>query len=121
MTRSSITGQIKALSMIVAIEGLIPDRRARSVENKPVSPPPQIHQSAWRRQQQETTGRLQEDRLDDPPAEPAPVSAANASDSGSDPSPVVDQGEPASASRLSIAETQSRYTSLVPDAFDRGR
>jgi hypothetical protein len=28
MTRGSITGQVKALSMIVAMEGLIPDRRA---------------------------------------------------------------------------------------------
>lgn len=28
MTRSSITGQVKALSMIVAIQGLIPDYRA---------------------------------------------------------------------------------------------
>jgi hypothetical protein len=28
MTRGNITGQLKALSIIVAIEGLIPDRRA---------------------------------------------------------------------------------------------
>jgi hypothetical protein len=35
ITRGSLTGQVKALQMIVAIEGLIPDRRARSVDNKP--------------------------------------------------------------------------------------
>jgi hypothetical protein len=34
MTRGSITGQVKALSMIIAIEGLIPDRRAASAQNK---------------------------------------------------------------------------------------
>jgi hypothetical protein len=42
LTRGSITGQIKAISMIVAIEGLIPDRRTVSAQNKsaplPVSP-----------------------------------------------------------------------------------
>jgi hypothetical protein len=44
-TRSSMSAQIKALSMIVAIEGLIPDRnadrRAGSAQNK--SAPPPVH------------------------------------------------------------------------------
>jgi hypothetical protein len=40
MTRGSITGQVKAISMIVAIEGLIPDRRAGSAENKSAPPLP---------------------------------------------------------------------------------
>ena len=39
MTRGSITGQVKALSMIIAIEGLIPDRRAAAAQNKPVPHP----------------------------------------------------------------------------------
>ena len=41
MTRGSITGQVKAISMIVAIEGLIPDRRARFLreEIRPSAPP----------------------------------------------------------------------------------
>jgi hypothetical protein len=42
-TRNSMSAQIKALSMIVAIEGLIPDRntdrRPGSVQNKSVAPP----------------------------------------------------------------------------------
>jgi hypothetical protein len=48
MTRGSITGQVKALSMIVAIEGLIPDRRAGSSEKKSVPSPtnPEIHTAA---------------------------------------------------------------------------
>jgi hypothetical protein len=57
MTRGSITGQVKALSMIVAIEGLIPDRRATSSPEKKSAPPPvhaEIYASAWRREQQAT-------------------------------------------------------------------
>ena len=44
MTRGSITGQVKALAMITAIEGLIPDRRTVSAHNKSASAPvpPQI-------------------------------------------------------------------------------
>jgi hypothetical protein len=44
MTRGSITGQVKALSMIVAMQGLIPDRRAGSSEK--ASAPPQIYAAA---------------------------------------------------------------------------
>src|ERR1700677_4606493 len=56
MTRGSITGQVKVLSMIVAIEGVIPDRRANSAESKPVPlPPPKIYQSEWLREQQKQT------------------------------------------------------------------
>jgi hypothetical protein len=43
MTRNSMSAQMKALSMIVAIEGLIPnrndDRRAGSAQNKSAPPP----------------------------------------------------------------------------------
>jgi hypothetical protein len=41
LTRDSITGQVKALSMIIAIEGLIPDRRSVSAQSK--SGPPPVH------------------------------------------------------------------------------
>jgi hypothetical protein len=41
LTRGSITGQVKAISMIVAIEGLIPDRRARSSEKNSFPSPTQ--------------------------------------------------------------------------------
>ena len=63
MTRNSMSAQIKALSMIVAIEGLIPsgtnDRRAGAAQNKPAPPPvpQQVDASAsLRGQQRETTG-----------------------------------------------------------------
>ena len=54
MTRGSISGQVKAISMIVAIEGLIPDRRAGSKDNQSAPPPPQpdIYPAAWLRRQQ---------------------------------------------------------------------
>jgi len=54
MTRGSITGQVKALSMIVAIESLIPDRRLSPPATQPTAPPveAQIYASQWRRKQQ---------------------------------------------------------------------
>jgi hypothetical protein len=39
MTRGSITGQVKAIQMIVAIEGMIPDRRAGSAKTNSVPAP----------------------------------------------------------------------------------
>ena len=59
VTRGSITGQIKALSMIVAIEGLIPsatknDRRLSPSQTQPAAPPvkAQIYKAEWLRKQQ---------------------------------------------------------------------
>jgi hypothetical protein len=53
ITRGSITGQVKAVSMIIAIEGLIPDRRAASARNKPAPPPvtADIYEAEWLRNQ----------------------------------------------------------------------
>jgi hypothetical protein len=57
-TRGSIAGQVKALAMIVAIEGLIPsgtmnDRRLSPSGTQPAAPPvkAQIYESEWRRRQ----------------------------------------------------------------------
>src|SRR5579859_6859630 len=51
VTRGSITGQVKAISMIVAIEGLIPDRRAsRDNQSAPPPPEPDIYKSKWLRE-----------------------------------------------------------------------
>jgi hypothetical protein len=63
MTRGSITGQVKAISMIVAIEGLIPDRRAGSAENKSAPPLPraEIYPAAWPGRQQEENSDAQPD------------------------------------------------------------
>src|SRR5713101_7977219 len=53
-TRGSIAGQIKAMSMIVAIEGLIPDRRFSPPTAQPAAPPvdPDIYPAEWLRKQQ---------------------------------------------------------------------
>jgi hypothetical protein len=53
-TRGIIAGQIKALSMIVAIEGLIPDRRFSPTATQPAAPPvePDIYKAEWLRKQQ---------------------------------------------------------------------
>ena len=62
-TRGSMAGQIKALAMIVAIEGLIPsrtmnDRRISPSETQPAVPPvkAQIYNSEWLRKQQHQPG-----------------------------------------------------------------
>src|SRR5271168_5093527 len=55
MTRGSVTGQVKALSMIVAMQNFIPNRLATSSEKKsPPAPAPEIYASAWLRKQQAT-------------------------------------------------------------------
>jgi hypothetical protein len=53
-TRNGMSAQVKALSMIIAIEGLIPDRRAGSAQSKPVPAPvnPPFYVSEWMRTQQ---------------------------------------------------------------------
>jgi hypothetical protein len=55
LTRGIIAGQIRALSMIVAIEGLIPDRRVSPTETQPTAPPvqAQFYKSQWLREQQQ--------------------------------------------------------------------
>ena len=106
MTRNSASAQIKALSMIVAIEGLISDRRAGSSDKKSASPPavPQIDIAAWFREQQgKATGPdLVPD--EDGPGVPHPPSAA-AVDAPSDPGPDVDSSEFVFARPFSSAGT----------------
>ena len=111
ITRGSITGQVKAMSMIVAIEGLIPDRRAGSAE-KPPPTKAQIYEAEWHREQREKAAALQpnpaldqkdeeEDGLGAPEAEPAP---------GPDPS------ESTFANDSSLTETEwPPYAAFPPD------
>jgi hypothetical protein len=70
-TRNSMSAQVKAISMIVAIEGLIPDRhsarRAVSAQNEPAPPPvhPGFYKAEWLRNQQNGVAA-------DPQPSPAP-------------------------------------------------
>jgi hypothetical protein len=73
VTRGSVTGQVKALSMIVAMENFIPDRRAVSAEKKSAPAPvnAQIYASAWRRGQQAKA--IDPQQTPAPPVPPAPA------------------------------------------------
>jgi hypothetical protein len=71
-TRGSIAGQIKALSMIVAIEGFIPDRRLSPPATQPVATPhnAQIDDSGWRPKDQPAAAEQPADPPASAPAEP---------------------------------------------------
>jgi hypothetical protein len=58
-TRGSIAGQMKALAMIAAIEGLIPDRRLSPFRAQPAAPSVEvdIYEAEWlRKQKQQSAG-----------------------------------------------------------------
>jgi hypothetical protein len=82
-TRNGMSAQVKALSMIIAIEGLIPDRRAVAAQSKPAPAPlnPPFYVSEWMRNQQN------EESVDPQPQEAAsePQSAPGGTD---DPPPI---------------------------------
>jgi hypothetical protein len=73
MTRGSITGQVKAISMIVAMQNFIPGRQAVSEKKSPTaSAHPQIDPSAWLgRPAVGQTG--QQATTTEPPPSPAPL------------------------------------------------
>ncbi len=76
-TRGSIAGQVKALSMIVAIEGLIPDRRFSPSQPQSAAAPaaPQIYVADWLRKQQHQAEDTEPDdsaAAAQPGAQPAP-------------------------------------------------
>ena len=114
MTRNSITGQVKALQMIVAVEGLIPDRRAPSSAKQSAPPPadPEFHRSAWLGKQQGKTIDPQSDPAlgqeeDDP--------GLTGNETPPEPTPKIPIGSAAGApSRLGPAfnPSESVFTSL---------
>ncbi len=112
MTRGSITGQVKALSMIVAMQNFIPDRRATSSEKKSAPAPahPQTNGAAWCLGQQATAI----DPLPSPaPGKPAPGSAAEPP-----PDPVPSQST--SANRSPRAQAPLPYVPLFNSVPDLG-
>jgi hypothetical protein len=101
-TRGTIAGQIKALSMIVAIEGLVPDRRLSSSAAQPAAPRVEPDLANWLRQQQHEPASEQPGdpaaatkiqpappKVPDPQptAEPAPKSVDSSSFLNLDPKP----------------------------------
>jgi hypothetical protein len=78
VTRGTIAGQIKALTMIVAIEGLIPsgtinDRRPSPSGTQPAAPPvqAQIYTAECRKQQHQSAGEQPGDPVAETPTSPA--------------------------------------------------
>jgi hypothetical protein len=81
-TRGSIAGQIKAMSMIVAIEGLIPDRRQTAAPAQAASPAatPHIYVAEPLRQQREAEPREQDEASYPGQTETAPPPTAPVAD-----------------------------------------
>jgi hypothetical protein len=126
-TRGSMTGQIKALSMIVAIEGLIPDRRLSPSGTQSAAPPvppgpPQIYVSKWRRRQKQAEGTEQAEDVtaveaqpgapQTPEPEPPPTPAKDA------PSPNLDRNQPSVANPFIQPEKLSRVPGAADYTFD---
>jgi hypothetical protein len=84
ITRGSLTGQVKALSMIAAIEGLIPDRRAVSARNKPAPPPvdADIYEAEWLRNQR--SGKNVDPEPTQPPTQEETASEPSSAPGGPD-------------------------------------
>jgi hypothetical protein len=125
VTRGSITGQVKAISMIMAIEGLIPDRRAASAPRNPVPAPagPDIH-DAWLDEQQTTTvdpqpcpPTQQEDEPDvrepnpapGPVGEPLPDPVASPSTFANAPEPYLPQSAAVPDTRVPFSIPKNRF------------
>ena len=87
-TRGTIGGQLKALAMIAAIEGLIPDRRLSPSGTKPVAQPiiADIYQSEWLRNPQgKPVGEEPGDPVAGPEPHRAPEPATNLANQSSAP------------------------------------
>jgi hypothetical protein len=115
LTRGNIAGQIKALSMIVAIEGLIPDRRVSPTETQPKAPPAkaEIYTSQWLRKQQHqaageepgdtvaTEAQPGENQVPEPP-----------------PTPPLERNDPSPATHLTVPEGMMRVPAATDRVFD---
>jgi hypothetical protein len=114
MTRNSITGQVKAITLIIAMENFIPDRRAVAAEKKSAPAPlnAQIYQSAWLREQKAATIDPQPTPGEpEPEPEPVPGPVAEAP-------PVPAPSQPTFAHRVPLADGVPPYvpqSTFVPD------
>jgi hypothetical protein len=119
MTRNSITGQVKALSLIIAMQNFIPDRRAVSTANKPAAPvKAEIYKSKWLREQQAANTDPQPTpapaQQEDSPAVPAPISEGEATPDAGPSQPTF--ANPQSPSQAPPVSPYGPGFSFVPDA-----
>jgi len=123
-TRGSMAGQIRALSMIVAIEGLIPDRRlSPSATQSAVPPLPQIHASEWLREQQnEAEATVPADAVTAVEAQPgaqlAPKPEPPPRPTNDVPSPDLDRNQPGPVNPFIHPEKLSRVPAADGYTFD---
>ena len=123
MTRGSITGQVKALSMIVAMQNFIPDRLAISSQKKSApatNPQAQIYAAAWRARQQAATVDPQPSpapaQQEDGPGVPEPeIAPASVADPPPDPGP----SRSTFVNRFTPAEAPEPYVPLFASVPDR--
>jgi hypothetical protein len=132
MTRGSITGQVKALSMIIAMQNFIPDPRATSSEKKspPATAQPQIYAAASRAGQQTTSIDPQPTpapaQEEDSPAVPEPEFAPSGAGEGL-PNPDPSQStfanpfNPSQAPRVAPYVTEKVPFSIKKNPFARPR
>jgi hypothetical protein len=116
LTRGTIAGQIKALSMIVAIEGLIPGRLSPT-KTQPTPPPVEapINKSEWLREQQ------QDDNPGDTVAPTKPQPGANQvlqPEHAPQPTPPVPWNYPSVANPFVIPEARTRVPDATGSIFD---
>jgi hypothetical protein len=125
-TRGSIAGQIKAITMIVAIEGLIPDHRSSPSGTQPAAPPaePQIYTPPGRREpQHQPAGEEQGDpaaATEAPPAapqvpEPIPGPAPKLANHTSSP---FHRNQPSLANPFITPESMNRVLAAENHVFD---
>ncbi len=127
-TRGIIAGQVKALSMIVAIEGLIPsgtmnDRRRSPSGTQPAAPPvePQMYRSQWRSQQSQAA-------VEEPGDAVATTEAQHAAPLAPDPEPPpplhrnpersLDPNQPSLANPFIIPQPLNRVPAATGLVFD---
>jgi hypothetical protein len=131
-TRNGASAQVKALSMIIAIEGLIPprttnDRRAAAPENQSAPPPvvPPFYVSAWARTQQ-NGDTANPEPSPDPAEEEAPQEAVTEAqppteELSSSSRPVVEASLPRVPMADYVAPDTRRPFSIDKNRFGRRR
>jgi hypothetical protein len=113
-TRGIIAGQIKALSMIVAIEGLIPDRRFSPPPTQPVAPPVEadIYNAEWlRKQQHELASKEPGDPVAATKTQPAAPQVPN--------EPALKTANDSSSLNLNRNQTSPLNPFIKPEALNR--
>ena len=121
VTRGIIAGQIKALSMIVAIEGLIPDRRLSPSGTQPAAPPvePDIYIPKWRREQEhQPVGEEPGDPVDAAKTPPAAPQVPHTGAYSQPPPPNLDPNQPSLANPFINPEKLNRVPAATGYVFD---